>query len=58
VLSGHALNAEDEQRPLNASLIVLVVMLLELAPGANGAVAVVIGFVHAEKEVSLLKLVK
>lgn len=58
MLSGHALNADDEQRLLNAVLMVLVVMLLELAPGANADVADIIGVVQEEKLLLLSRLVK
>jgi len=58
VLSGHALNAEAEQRLFNAVLIVLAVMLLELTPGVNCDVAEVIGLVQEEKLLLLFKLFK
>jgi len=58
VLSGHALNAEDEQRPFNAVLMVVVVMLLELAPGVNCDVAEVIGVKQEAKLLLLFKLSK
>jgi len=58
VLSGHALNAEDEQRLPNALVIVLVVMLLELTPGVNCDRADVIGLMQEEKLLLLFKLAK
>lgn len=58
MLSGHALNAEAEQRLLNAVLMVLVVMLLELTPGANADVADIIGVVQEEKLLLLSRLDK
>jgi hypothetical protein len=58
MLSGHAVNADAEQRLLNAVLMMLVVMALELTPGANADVADVIGVVQAEKLLLLFRLTK
>lgn len=58
MLSGHAANADAEQRLLNTVSIRLVVMSLELTPGANADVADVIGVVQEEKLLLLFRLVK
>lgn len=58
MLSGHALNADAEQRLLNAVLMMFVVMALEFTPGANADVADVIGVVQEEKLLLLFRLTK